>query len=101
MSTPTLVSGSRMLRTADWLWDRDLEARDNAALIAYDRRESIERAVTFDELLEECATQFTGPQMEAFMGALARGGNADLHLMYCLLDQAKENIVKRRLAGGV
>jgi hypothetical protein len=101
MSTPFVIPAGRMLRDASWLFDRDLEARDNAALIAYDRREAIERAVTFDELLEECATQFTGPQMEAFMGALARGGNADLHLMYCLLDQMKEQIVKRRLAGGV
>jgi hypothetical protein len=100
MSTPTLVSGSRMLRTADWLFDRDLEARDNAALIAYDRREAIERAVTFDELLEECV-EMTGPQKEAFMEALARGRNADLHTLYCLLDQVKEIIVKRRLAGGV
>lgn len=100
MSTIPLVIGKTM-KYGDWLFDRELEARDNAALIAYDRREAIERAVTFDELLEECATQFTGPQMEAFMGALARGGNADLHLMYCLLDQMKEQIVKRRLAGGV
>jgi hypothetical protein len=100
MSTPTLVSGSRMLRTADWLFSVEQEAQDNAALIAYDRREAIERAVTFDELLEECV-EMTGPQKEAFMGALARGGNADLHLMYCLLDQMKEQIVKRRLAGGV
>lgn len=100
MSTIPLVI-NRTMKCGDWLFDRDLEARDNAALIAYDRREAIERAVTFDELIEECATQFTGPQMEAFMGALARGGNSDLHLMYCLLDQMKENIVKRRLAGGV
>jgi uncharacterized protein CbrC (UPF0167 family) len=100
MSTIPLVIGKTM-KYGEWLFDSDLEERDNAALIAYDRREAIERAVTFDELLEECATQFTGPQMEAFMGALARGGNADLHLMYCLLDQMKEQIVKRRLAGGV
>jgi hypothetical protein len=35
------------------------------------------------------------------MQALARGSNADVHTIYCLLDQVKEQIVKRRLAGGV
>ena len=100
MSTPTLVSGSRMLRKADWLFDRDLEAQDRAALIAYERRERIEREVSFDDLLEEC-TEMSGPQKETFMEALARGGNADVHVIYCLLDQVKEAIVKRRLEGGV
>jgi hypothetical protein len=99
MSTPALVSGSRMLRNADWLWDRELEAQDRATLSAYDRRERIEREVSFDDLLEECV-EMTGPQREAFMQALARGSNADVHIIYCLLDQAKETIVKRRLAGG-
>lgn len=99
MSAPTLVSGNRMLRTADWLFDHDLEAQDRAALIAYGRRERIEREVSFDDLLEECV-EMTGPQREEFMQALARGGNGDVHLLYCLLDQVKENIVKRRLAGG-
>jgi hypothetical protein len=69
-------------------------------LIAYDRRERIEREVSFDDLIEECV-EMTGPQKEAFMQALARGSNADVHTIYCLLDQVKEQIVKRRLAGGV
>lgn len=100
MSTPSLVSGSRMLRTADWLFDRDLEAQDNATLATYERREAIERAVDFSDLLEECC-DFTEAQRELFMQALARGNNSDVHTLYCLLDQAKEAIVKRRLAGGV
>jgi hypothetical protein len=99
MSTPTLVSGRRMLKTADWLFSVEQEAQDNAALIAYDRRERIEREVSFDDLLEECV-EMTGPQKETFMNALARGSNADVHTLFCLLDQVKESIVKRRLAGG-
>jgi hypothetical protein len=98
MSTIPLVIGKTM-KYGEWLFDRDLEARDNAALIAYERREAAERAVTFAELLEECAENFTEPQMEVFMKALARGSNEDVHAIYCLLDQAKETIVKRRLAG--
>jgi hypothetical protein len=89
-----------MLRNADWLFERELEAIDRATLSAYDRRERIEREVSFDDLLEECV-EMTGPQKEAFMQALARGSNADVHTIYCLLDQVKEQIVKRRLAGGV
>jgi hypothetical protein len=100
MSTPTLVSGARMQRTADWLFDVQQAAQDELDLIAYERREAAERAVTFAELLEECAVQFTEAQKEVFMTALARGGNADVHTLFCLLDQMKERIVKRRLAGG-
>jgi hypothetical protein len=89
-----------MLRNADWLFERELEAIDRATLSAYDRRERIEREVSFDDLLEECV-EMTGPQKEAFMQALARGSNADVHTLFCLLDQVKEAIVKRRLAGGM
>jgi hypothetical protein len=99
MSAPALVSGSRMLKTAEWLWDRELERQDNAACVQYDRREEIEKAVDFSDLLEECC-EMTGAQREVFMNALARGRDTDVHTIYCLLDQAKENIIKRRLAQG-
>ncbi|WP_132382284.1 hypothetical protein [Paraburkholderia sp. BL9I2N2] len=89
-----------MLRDASWLFDREQERADNAALAAYDRREEIEKAVDFSDLLEECC-EFTLAQRELFMTALAHGNNSDVHAIYCLLDQAKEQIVKRRLAGGV
>jgi hypothetical protein len=98
MSAIPLVINKTM-KYGDWMFDCDLEAQDNAALIAYDRRERIEREVSFDDLLEECV-EMTGPQREAFMEALARGSNADVHTLFCLLDQVKEQIVKRRLAGG-
>lgn len=99
MSTPSLVSGSRMLRNADWLFDSDLEALDNASEAAYARREQIERSVDFMDVLEEMC-EFTKPQQEEFMKALARANAQDLHLIHCLVDQAKENIIKRRLAQG-
>jgi hypothetical protein len=99
MSAIPLVINKTM-KYGDWMFDRQLEAQDRADLIAYDRRERIEREVSFDDLIEECV-EMTGPQKEAFMQALARGSNADVHTIYCLLDQVKEQIVKRRLAGGV
>jgi hypothetical protein len=99
MSAIPLVINKTM-KYGDWMFDRELDALDRSALIAYDRRERIEREVSFDDLLEECV-EMTGPQKEAFMDALARGSNADVHTIYCLLDQVKEQIVKRRLAGGV
>jgi uncharacterized protein CbrC (UPF0167 family) len=99
MSAIPLVINKTM-KYGDWMFERELEAIDRATLIAYDRRERIEREVSFDDLIEECV-EMTGPQKEAFMQALARGSNADVHTLFCLLDQVKENIVKRRLAGGV
>jgi uncharacterized protein CbrC (UPF0167 family) len=98
MSAIPLVINKTM-KYGDWMFERELEAIDRATLSAYDRRERIEREVSFDDLLEECV-EMTGPQKEAFMEALARGSNADVHTLFCLLDQVKEAIVKRRLAGG-
>lgn len=97
-SYPHLIS--RTTKSVDWLFDRDLAAHDDAACAEYDRREAIECAVNFADLLEE-AVDFTGPQQEAFMEALARGRAVDLHTLFCLLDQAKERIVMRRVNGGV
>lgn len=98
MSAIPLVINKTM-KYGDWMFERELEALDRSALIAYDRRERIEREVSFDDLIEECV-EMTVPQKEAFMQALARGSNADVHTLFCLLDQVKEAIVKRRLAGG-
>ncbi|CAG4887829.1 hypothetical protein [Paraburkholderia saeva] len=100
MSTPFVIPTNRMLRDASWLFDHDLEAQDAAACAEYDRREAIERAVSFADVLEE-AVDFTRPQQEAFMEALARGRSVDLHTIFCLLDQAKTRIVTRRVNGGV
>jgi hypothetical protein len=94
---PQLVS--RTQAYGNWLCDRDLEAADNAALAAEDRREQVEREVTFDDLME-LLVELTGPQRESFMSALARGNKDDLHTIHTLLTDAKEVIVKRRLAGG-
>jgi hypothetical protein len=98
MSAIPLVINKTM-KYGDWMFDRDLEAIDRATLSAYDSRERIEREVSFDDLLEECV-EMTGPQREAFMEALARGSNADVHTLFCLLDQIKDRIIKRRLAHG-
>ncbi len=99
MSTPFVIPSNRMLRDASWLFDRDQEAADDAAAAAWDRRRSIEKAVDFSDVLEEMC-EFTGPQRIEFMKALERGNAQDLHLIHCLIDQAKDSIVKRRLAGG-
>jgi hypothetical protein len=95
MSAIPLVINQTM-KYGEWMFDRDLEARDNAACAAEDRRNAIADAVTFADLLEECC-EFTGPQREVFMLALARD---DSHTLLALLDQAKQTIVKCRLAQG-
>jgi hypothetical protein len=95
---PQLVS--RTQAYGDWLFSADLEALDNAALAADDHREQIERQVTFDDLME-LLVELTAPQKNEFMVALARGNKDDLHTIHTLLTDAKEIIVKSRLAGGV
>lgn len=98
MSTPSLVSGSRMLRTADWLFDTQLEAADNAACVQYDRREAIANAVTFADVIEEMAS-FTDARAEEFMSALRRGMQPGKNLMFVLIDQSYERLIERRLKG--
>jgi len=99
MSTPFVIPSNRMLRDASWLFDAQKDAQDEADAAAWDRREAIERDVSFGDLLEECC-EFTPAQRQTFMEALARSNRSDLHTIFCLLDQAKEAVVKRRLAGG-
>ncbi|CAG4900573.1 hypothetical protein [Paraburkholderia saeva] len=89
---------SRTSKSVDWLFDRELEAADNASEAEYDRRERIVGSIRTAEVLDEMAESMTVAQEEAFMEALNRGGNKDVHTLYCLIDQFKEAIVKRRLA---
>jgi hypothetical protein len=88
---------NRTMKYADWLFDVELERQDNAACVQYDRREAIEKKITRAELFEEAAETFTAVQDEVFMNALARD---DAYTLLALLDQTKQNIIKRRLAQG-
>lgn len=99
MSTPFVIPHNRMLKDASWLFDSAHADADDKAAAAWDRRRSIERAVDFMDVLEEMC-EFSKPQRVEFMKALERGNAQDLHLIHCLIDQAFESIVKRRLAGG-
>jgi hypothetical protein len=90
-----------MLHDASWLFDRDLEAADNAAMAEWDRRAEIERAVTRDELLDEMTMTFTPAQDEALLTAIARGETKDAFLILALLSQARDRIVTRRMNGDV
>jgi hypothetical protein len=98
MSTIPLVINKTM-KYGEWIFDRDQEAADDAAAAAWDRRRSIERAVSFADVLEQMV-DFSDVQQAEFMKALERGNSQDLHLIHCLIDQSREAIVKRRLAGG-
>lgn len=76
----------------------DLEAADNAAIAALDRRAEIEASVTYADLLVEMA-EFTEPRAEVFMQAYRRGTADEKHTMFVLIDQAFERIVERKLQG--
>ena len=93
-SIPNLIN--KTMKYGDWLYDRDLEAADNEALAAYDRRLEIERSVTFSDLVEEMA-DFTDARQEVFMQAYRRGTSDEKHTMYVLIDQAFERLVEKKL----
>jgi hypothetical protein len=95
MSAIPLVINKTM-KYGDWMFDRDLERVDAMSIIQRQRRKVIEKSITFQDLLEE-TVEFTEPQQELFMGALA---SDDAATLLALLDQAKQNIVKRLLAQG-
>lgn len=97
MSTPLVIPSNRMLRDASWLFESDLADADDKAAAAWDRRRSIERSITRGELLDEVTMTFTSAQDDELMKALDRD---DGYTLVALLDQAKQAIVKRRLAGG-
>jgi hypothetical protein len=93
-SIPSLIN--KTMKYGDWLYDRDLEAADNEALAAYDRRLEIERSVTFEELIEEVAS-FTAPRAQLFMEAFREGAGHDKFTLWLLMDQARDRIVERKL----
>lgn len=97
MSTPFVIPAGRMLRTADWLWDRELEQRDNAACAEYDRREAIANAVTFSDVIEEMAS-FSDARAEEFMSALRRGMQPGKNTVFVLIDQAYERVIDQKIA---
>lgn len=85
----------------NWLQSAKI-ARDTAFEHEYEKRCAAEEAVItrFPDLLEVMAEEFTDVQGEVFMNALARATKADVMTIYCLLDQAKQRLVNRILAGG-
>lgn len=96
MSAPFVIPHNRMLRDASWLFDESLKRADDASDAAYERRQQVERRVSFYDVLEQMV-EFSDVQRDEFMKALERGNAQDLHLIHCLIDQAKETIVKREL----
>ena len=82
-----------------FLSERDQIALDEAADAQWEREQRIERAVTFDDLIEELAALDADKRAE-FMECLARGDRHDAHWLHHLISEAKDAIVKRRLAQG-
>jgi len=89
---------SRIAAEVEYFTEREQAERDAAADAAYDREQEIERAVTFDDLLEELAQTPMLYCGDVFMAQLARGDWTDLHMIHCTLTEAKQRIIKRRMA---
>jgi len=95
MSAIPLVINKTM-KYGDWMFDRELEAADNAACVQYDRREEIASAATFADVIEEMAS-FSDARAEEFMSALRRGMQPGKNTMFVLIDQAYERVIDERM----
>lgn len=82
-----------------FLAERAQAQADAAADAEYDRRERIEKSVTFADLLEQLV-ELSEKDGAEFMACLAHGNKHDRYWLHCVLEQAKEEIVTRRLAQG-
>ncbi len=94
-SIPALVN--KTMKVGDWLFESDLKAFHEASDAAHARRREIERAVTFDEVLEEVA-QFSEPRQQLFMSSLREGIGEDEKTFHLLHRQAMERVVEKKLA---
>jgi hypothetical protein len=82
-----------------FLTERAQAAADALADAQWEREQIVERHVTFADLLEEL-TDLGELSRAIFMLSVARGNRDDLHLIHCALSEAKQRIVKRRMAQG-
>jgi hypothetical protein len=98
MST-TLIP-SRTDDAVTFLTERAQASIDEAADAEYERREALERAVTFSDLLEELTTTVSAEDGAEFMECMADPHRHNLAQMYMTLDKAKERVIERRLAQG-
>lgn len=90
-------------RTEDalaFLVEREQAEADARADAEWERAERIERAVTFDDVLEEMATSCTDTDKLNFTVSLARATHADADAIFMIVDAAKQRVIARRLAEG-
>jgi hypothetical protein len=97
MATPLL--SSHCDDVISFLTERAQAAADAQADAEYERRERIERFVTFDDLLEELVA-LEGEKKREFMTWVASADRASCSCILVELSHAKERIITRRLAQG-
>jgi hypothetical protein len=98
----TLTLSFRPAETDDavaFVNERAQAMADEAAEAEYERRERIERFVTFDDLLEELVA-LEGDKKREFMTWVASADRASCSCILVELSHAKERIITRRLAQG-
>lgn len=93
------LTSSRLAAEVDYSVERSQAEIDELELQKWERRERIESAVTFDDLLEEVAGIGQTEQVE-FMECLACADRQAAAQLFVTLNAAKERIIKRRLAQG-
>ena len=83
-----------------FLTERAQIEADECADGEYERYLRAERAVTFDDLLEELATTVSQEDGVEFMECLTDPHRSALAQIFVMLDKAKDRIIARRLAQG-
>jgi hypothetical protein len=94
---PTFIP-RRLAAEVEFFAERAQAAADAAADIAWDREQRIERAVTFDDVLEELSVGASNMDKYTFIRALARSTRADAAELFSIVYAAKQRVIARRLA---
>lgn len=92
-------TSSRIAGEVEYFAERSQAESDERALAHWEKEQRIEREVTFSDLLEELC-ELDESKRDDFMALIACGSNTALHWIHVMLSDAKERIVKRRMAHG-
>lgn len=95
--TPPVIN--QTMRYGDWLFDKELDAKDSMALAEWEREQHAESQVMFGDLLEELSELDAAKQAD-FMALVACGSSTALHWIHVELSEAKSRIIRRRMAKG-
>ena len=94
-----MYTAARIAQEAEYFAERSQAESDERELAHWENAQRIEREVTFSDLLEELC-ELDESKRADFMALIACGSNTALHWIHVELSEAKDRIIKRRMAHG-